>query len=300
MRPRTVPFTDYPLDRADHLRKRPESVEALWNDVGTRVTPMWRGKPAVTKASASLWTDVAGLPGPPWLRLFLGLAEDGAPRFAVSYDPAEDAPALTEAAFEDLRAVAARLPVGEASLVGTARSVFAWHRSHRFCANCGSPSETVCAGWKRRCPSCEREHFPRVEPVVIALVTHGDAVLLGRGPRWPERFFSLLAGFVEPGETVGEATRREVLEEAGVVVGDVTYLFGQPWPFPASLMLGVRAEAAGRDVTVDGVELAEARWFTREEVVEMLAGRHPDAMAPFPVALARHLLEHWIDGEEPS
>lgn len=294
MRARPIPFTGYPLDRADDLRKEPASLDALWNDDRVRVAAMWRGKPAVTDVADVVWLAPSELPGEPWLRLFLGVDADRAPRFAVSFDPAMDGPSLPTGAFADLRPVAGRLGLDEASILGTARSVFAWHRTHRFCANCGSKSNVVSGGWKRQCPSCGKEHFPRVEPVVIALVTHGDAVLLGRGPRWPERFFSCLAGFVEPGETLGDATRREVLEEAGVEVGDVTYVFGQPWPFPSSLMLGVRAEAKDRAVKVDGVELAEARWFERDEVVAMLAGEHADAYPPFPIAVARHLLEHWV------
>ncbi|MEM6931172.1 MAG: NAD(+) diphosphatase [Myxococcota bacterium] len=294
MRARPIPFTGYPLDRADDVRKQPEALDALWDDARARVVALWRGKPAVTESAEGAWTSSADVVGEPWLRLFLGIDAEGVPSFAVSYDPAKEAPTLARGRFSDLRPVAGRLSLDDAALLGTARSVLAWHRSHRFCANCGSPSGAVSGGWKRRCPACGKEHFPRVEPVVIALVTHGDAVLLGRGPWWPEGFFSCLAGFVEPGETMGDATRREVLEEAGVEVDDVTYVFGQPWPFPASLMLGVQAEARSRDVTVDGVELAEARWFERDEVVAMLAGKHPDVMSPFPIAVAYHLLKHWV------
>jgi len=295
VRARPIPFTGYPLDRADALRKQPAALAGLFEHPGARVLPMWRGKPAVTEAPAGAWVSSDRLAAEPLVRLFLGRADDGAPHFAVGFDPAIDAPTLAEGAFADLRPVAARLSLDDAALIGTARSVLAWHRTHRFCANCGSASEVTCGGWKRRCPSCAREHFPRVEPVVIALVTHRGRVLLGRGPKWPERFFSCLAGFVEPGETVGDATRREVREEAGLEVGDVTYLFGQPWPFPASLMLGVQAEATDDRVTVDGEEIAEARWFSRDDVVTMLAGDHPDVMAPFSMAVAHHLLRHWVD-----
>ncbi|MEN0064950.1 MAG: NAD(+) diphosphatase [Myxococcota bacterium] len=294
MRVRPIPFTGYPLDRADEVRKRPEDLEAAWKNPEARVLGMWRGKPLVTAEPLGVNLDSADLPGEPFVRLFLGFDESNVPWFAVSFDPAKDALEVSDGTFGDLRPLAGRLPLDQAALFGTARSVFAWHRTHRFCANCGSASEAVEGGWKRQCPSCGKEHFPRVEPVIIALVTHGDAVLLGRGPKWPERFFSCLAGFVEPGETIGDATRREVFEEAGVTVDDVSYLFGQPWPFPASLMLGVQAEARDRAVRVDGVELAEARWFTREEVQAMLAGTHPDVRPPFPIAVAHHLLRHWV------
>lgn len=299
MRARPIPFTGYPLDRADELRKDASSLEKLWQTPDARVLGMWRGKPAVLDEGSEVraaWTTAAQS-GEPRVRLFLGLdrSRDDQPVFAVSYDPAQEAPPLASGAFADLRPIAGRLSLDEAALLGTARTVFAWHRSHRFCANCGSPSEPASGGWKRHCPSCGKEHFPRVEPVIIALVTHGDAVLLGRGPKWPERFFSCLAGFVEPGETLGDATRREIYEESGVVVDDVTYLFGQPWPFPASLMLGVRAEARDRATRVDGVELAEARWFTRDDVRAMFEGQHAEAYPPFPFAVAHHLLRHWLD-----
>jgi len=291
MRARPIPFTGYPLDRADDVRKVPGALDALYRDARARVLVLWRGKPAVSSSGDLAWSTPSVLPEP-WLRLFLGRDADGAPTFAVACDPSEDAP--DGMGFVDLRPLAARVSLDDAALLGAARSVFAWHRRHRFCANCGSPSQPDAGGWKRRCPACEREHFPRVEPVIIALVTHGDAVLLGRGPTWPEGFFSCLAGFVEPGETVGDATRREVFEEAGVHVGDVTFLFSQPWPFPSSLMLGVRAEAIDRALRVDGHELAEARWFDRGEVAAMMAGEHPGVTPPFAVAVAHHLLKHWL------
>ena len=296
-----IPFAGYPLDRADELRKDPEAVAALWTHPSATVVGLWRGKPLVEEAGSAAKpvrlrvsdVDEDSVPDV-FVRLFLGLGEGGEPHFAVAFDPAQAAPGFSPGAFVDLRPVAGRFSLDDAARVGTARSVLAWHRSHRFCARCGAATEVAAAGWKRRCGSCGQEHFPRVDPVVIALVTHDDQVLLGRGPTWPTGFFSCLAGFVEPGETIGEATRREVWEEAKVRVGDVTYLFGQPWPFPSSFMLGVHASASDLPIEVDGVELAEARWFSRDEVIAMLEGRHESAHAPFPIAVAHHLLRWWV------
>ncbi len=297
-----IPFTGYPLDRADLVRADDAALERYRRAETARALVLWRGKPLLLENGGALlpaWIRPAQAPPGAWVELWLGRTADDEGRFAVCLDPTRpaDPTALAPpegARFEDLRPAAGRLSLDDTALVGTARSVFAWHRSHRFCANCGAATLPIHAGWKRRCEACDRQHFPRVDPVVIALITHGDRVLLGRGPHWPAGFFSCLAGFVEPGETLGEATRREAREEADVTIGDVTYLFSQPWPFPSSLMLGVRAEAQSEHVRADGVELAEARWFTREEVAQMFAGTHPSAHPPFPIAVAHHLLKHWL------
>jgi NAD+ diphosphatase len=182
----------------------------------------------------------------------------------------------------------------EAELAATARALLGWHRSHRFCARCGAASAPDRGGWIRRCPSCGTSHFPRTDPVVIMLVTRGDRVLLGRSPGWPERMYSLLAGFVEPGETVEGAVRREVAEETGVRVGRVGYLASQPWPFPASLMLGCWGEALSEEITLDPVELHDALWIGRSELLEVFAGAHPRIRAPREGAIAGFLLRHWL------
>ena len=170
-----------------------------------------------------------------------------------------------------MRALAPPSPTGEAAILAEARSLIDWHARHRFCAQCGSPTRVASAGWVRRCPECRASHFPRTDPVVIMLAVRGERALLGRNRRRPGARFSCLAGFVEPGETLEEAVRREVHEEAGIRCGRVRYLAAQPWPFPSSLMMGFLAEALTEEITVDPEEIAEARWFSRDEIREMVA-----------------------------
>lgn len=196
----------------------------------------------------------------------------------------------------DLREHLAALSPRDAELAATARALLSWHHRHGFCAACGAPSRMVDSGWRRVCDACGASHFPRTDPVVIMLVTHGDDVLIGRSPGWPERMYSLLAGFVEPGETVENAVRRETAEEAGVKVGAVRYLASQPWPFPASLMLGCRAEALTRDITVDPTELEHALWISREELAQVFADQHPDIRPPRRAAIAGALMWNFLAG----
>jgi NAD+ diphosphatase len=236
--------------------------------------------------------------------VFLGIHEERA-HFALDVSPLEDPVAELEwagtAGFPELRAVAGRLPAGEAAVAAQARHVVDWHARHRFCPGCGGPTQPVEAGWSRRCRAvgCEAPHFPRTDPVVIMLVVDGEQCLLGRQPSWPRPFFSALAGFVEPGETLEEAVRREVHEEAGIEVGEVHYRRSQPWPFPASLMLGCRARARSSEIRVDAHELEEAAWFGRAEVRAALAGPTPRLALPPPLAIAHHLLRDWVD-EPPA
>jgi NAD+ diphosphatase len=178
-------------------------------------------------------------------------------------------------------------------MLGCAKALFDWHRRHRFCANCGAPSELAEAGWKRVCGACQAEHFPRVDPVVIMVPVIGEKCLLGRQRRFPRNMFSALAGFVEPGEAIEEAVARETKEEAGLSVTQVRYHSTQPWPFPSSLMIGCVAEVADDRESVDTEELESARWFTREEAKAMIEGRHPDCACPPPFAIAHQLLKTW-------
>jgi NAD+ diphosphatase len=223
--------------------------------------------------------------------VFLGLMDD-APLFADYLDgarPARGRPA-------GLREAATELPAAEAALAAYAGSLLAWHRRHRFCANCGAPTEQRDAGHERVCPACEAHHFPRTDPVVIVRVTDGaDGLLLGRQARWPEGRFSLLAGYVEPGETLEEAVRREVLEESGVPLDAVTYLASQPWPFPSSLMLGFSALAQRGDPSPGDDELAEVRWFDRAEIEAAARGDGELMLAP-PYSIARRLIDDWLAG----
>jgi len=222
--------------------------------------------------------------------VFLGLM-DGAPVFADDLgarEPERGRPA-------GLREAATELPAGEAALAAYAGSLLAWHRRHRFCANCGAPTEPRDGGHERLCPACGAHHFPRTDPVVIVRVSDGaDALLLGRQARWPEGRFSLLAGYVEPGETLEEAVRREVLEESGVVLDSVSYVASQPWPFPSSLMLGFSALAERGDPAPGDDELAEVAWFERAEIERAARGEGPLILAP-PYSIARRLIDAWLD-----
>jgi NAD+ diphosphatase len=192
---------------------------------------------------------------------------------------------------------ATELSAGEAALAAYAGSLLAWHRRHRFCANCGAPTESRDAGHERVCPSCEAHHFPRTDPVVIVRVSDGaDALLLGRQASWPEGRFSVLAGYVEPGETLEEAVRREVLEESGVAVDSVSYVASQPWPFPSSLMLGFSALAARGDPAPGDDELAEVRWFGREEIARAARGEGELMLSP-AYSIARRLIDDWLAAE---
>ncbi len=205
-------------------------------------------------------------------------------------------PGREDLALIDLRSLAARamLPRPTIAMMAQAKSLLFWHAKHRFCSQCGTPSTVSSAGWKRECAACKAQHFPRTDPVVIMLTTHGDRCLLGRQARFAPGMYSALAGFLEPGETIEEAVRREVMEEAGVRVGAVTYMASQPWPFPATLMIGCLAQALSEELVVDYSELEDARWFTRAEVQEMLGGEHANGLgAPQPIAIARSLMRAW-------
>jgi len=232
--------------------------------------------------------------------VFLGLG-DGRAHFAIDAVGADVAPEL-DTGLIDVRALAPTLAHGEAAILAEARSLLDWHARHRFCAQCGAPSTVASAGWKRHCPACRASHFPRTDPVVIMLATRGERALLGRNRRRPGARFSCLAGFVEPGETPEEAVRREVREEAGVRCGRVRYLAAQPWPFPSSLMMGFLTEALTEEITVDAEELAEARWFSRADIREMVAraATGPDDPAqvslPSPIAIAHHICRRWSSG----
>jgi len=193
------------------------------------------------------------------------------------------------------------IPPQELSAIAMAKSMVSWHQRHGYCANCGTRSAMKEGGWKRECPACKVEHFPRTDPVVIMLATSGERCLLGRQSRFPPGMWSCLAGFVEPGETIEAAVRREVREEAGIDCGDVRYFASQPWPFPMSLMIGCHAAARSTELAIDKTELEDARWFDRAEVAQMLMRKHPERFAtPPPVAIAYHLIRAWMEDEAPA
>ncbi|WP_232631100.1 NAD(+) diphosphatase [Methylobacterium sp. Leaf118] len=236
---------------------------------------------------------------PPEIAVFLGRV-DGRPVFAAAV-AAEAGERFPDPAYRvlDLRALAAEGAVAreELGLVATAKSLLGWHGRHRFCANCGGPTAAAAGGFRRECGSCGLHHFPRTDPVAIMLVRRGDACLLGRGAHFKPGMYSCLAGFIEPGETVEDAVRRETFEETGVRVGAVAYHASQPWPFPSSLMIGCVADALSETVAIDPAELEDARWFSREAAARMLAGTHPDGLTvPPETAIAHLLLRDWVEG----
>jgi NAD+ diphosphatase len=279
-----IVFSGAALDRAAALRREPEWLEARRADSRARSVVM--SDDGVLLDGGRLATE-----RPSADAVFLGLL-DGTPVFADHIGAAE--PARGRAA--GLREAATELPATEAALAAYAGSLLAWHRRHRFCANCGAPTEPRDGGHERVCPACAAHHFPRTDPVVIVRVTDGgDGLLLGRQARWPEGRFSLLAGYVEPGETLEEAVRREVLEESGVALDSVTYVASQPWPFPSSLMIGFSAVTARGDPAPGDDELAEVRWFERDEVARAAHGEGPLMLAP-PYSIARRLIDAWLAG----
>ena len=234
---------------------------------------------------------------------FLGTLRDR-PVFATLVEPGAVETFEDDASLRalDLRSIAVQgvVPPDEMGLLATGKALLHWHSRNRFCAHCGGPTALSCAGFRRDCPACGTQHFPRTDPVVIMLVASGERCLLGRQPRFPKGTYSCLAGFLEPGETIEDAVRRETFEEAGVRVGAVRYLASQPWPFPASIMIGCRGEALSEALAIDRAELEDARWFSRADVRLMLERRHPDALVtPPPMAIAHGLIRSWAEGEPP-
>lgn len=304
-------FSGSALDRAAHLRSDPQEMARLL--AAGQVLPIWRGKPLIRDGQDLGWVPS----GHPVLAhgaepVFLGL-DDGIARFAQDisdwspeagaeaveagfFDPsAQFHPSLPETqCFLELRGVMVQLSARAAELAASAKAVLHWHRSHRFCAVCGAKSAPINGGWQRACGSCAAQHFPRTDPVVIMLITRGNKLLLGRSPGWPEGMYSCLAGFVEPGETIEAAVRREVAEETGVQVGAVRYIASQPWPFPASLMMGCAGEALSEEITLDPNELEAALWVTREEMMDVMAGQHPVIRPARKGAIAYYLIARWL------
>lgn len=295
-------FVSHPIDRAAHIRTDADKLFALEGDRKARAYVVHRDSLLVTQGAdgvrALLTLDEARKFGANPGTIFLGLHE-GAPIFGmgIAASAAEDLMGRQDVAVENLRAVAASgaVPARELSTIAMAKSLVSWHQRHGFCANCGARTSMADGGWKRVCPSCKTEHFPRTDPVVIMLVTDGDRCLMGRQSQFPPTMWSCLAGFVEAAETIEQAVQREILEEAGIHCTDVRYYMTQPWPYPSSLMIGCSARATTTDITVDRNELEDARWFTRDEAVAMLARNHAEGLTgPHPVAIAHHLLANWI------
>lgn len=287
--PLPLGFTGARLDRADQLRTNEAAFAAALADPRATCLAL-DGIDFVPGEGGGLrWQPLD--PADERAPILLGIDEAGAPRFVRK----AAAGVRVDARSRTVMRLLPLLSTEEAALYGGARSLVDWHARHRYCAVCGSPTVLIRGGWGRRCGNCNAEHFPRVDPVVIMLAEYGDRVLVGRQPGFPPRFFSALAGFVEPGESLEEAVARELFEEAGIHVSEVTYVASQPWPFPSSLMIGCRAVATGAALTLDTTEIEAAMWVDRAEVHAALAGdMGAPFMAPPPLAIARYLLEDWV------
>ena len=294
-------FAGSPIDRADNLRADPDALAGLMN---------WKARllaldglfPALDDRNRLQWGTLADAPEDAEL-VFLGLdrseGEDGGASeracFAAVPERGDASPRMAN---PQLWALMATLDPGDLATYGGARSLIDWHARHRFCAQCGSATKIAKGGWQRNCEreagGCGAQHFPRTDPVTIMLVEHEGRLMLGRGLGWPEGAFSALAGFVEPGETIEEAVQREVFEEAGVRVRDVSYVASQPWPFPSQLMIGCHSHATSDALTIDTTEMAEVVFFSREDVVSSLAGDGP-FRAPPKHAIAHNLMHWWLN-----
>lgn len=298
-------FAGNPLDRQSGRRGDAAFIAGLLAHPDSLFLPVWNGQMLVENAGGRVRlayvprADVRSIEDEGENLLFLGMWKETAV-FAV------DTPGATEPAtstltglgqFKDLRSLGTLLPASEAAIAATAKGVFEWKRRHPYCAMCGARTRAAEAGWKRVCPGCKAEHFPRTDPVVIMLPVVGEKCLMGRQSAWPKGMWSALAGFLEPGETIEEACARELEEEAGLVARRVHYHSNQPWPFPNSLMIGLIAEVEDGEAQPDEAELEAVRWFTRDEAAALMKGELPGAFCPPPLAIAHQLLKSWASGD---
>ncbi len=305
------PFTGAALDRASVQRKDPEWIAAMAASPARRGVAAGRDQVLVSATDSGLaLTRLEPTDEQLAVPILLGLDGD-APLFAIDLEQeaARDRPADDGSWGRDgetggphlitLREAGVTLPHSEGGLAAYATALLAWHRRHRFCANCGHETEVVEAGLERVCPRCGSHHFPRTDPVVIMTVEHDDRLLLGRRTGWPEGRLSVLAGFVSPGEAAEEAVVREVQEESGIVCRDPVYVTSQPWPFPASLMLGFHAIADGGEATATDGELDEVHWIPGDLVRAAVDGEDAGFALPGEVSIARYLIERWV-ADRPS
>jgi NAD+ diphosphatase len=292
-----------PVDRSTAKRSDESWIKKQIEDPETRFVPVWDSKQLFTEESAPRpvllsFAEMGELLNNAESIIFLGRNE-GSAYFAV--DLPRDNPAFAESlvtlgTFHDLKRFGASLEAPHAALLAYARALTHWHRRHRFCGDCGAPTESVDGGHRRICtnPPCGQQHFPRTDPAVITLVRSGDRCLLGRQPVWPQGFYSVIAGFVEPGESLEDAVVREIREETGIRVNEVHYHSSQPWPYPGSIMLGFTAEALGESIRLMDHELQDARWFSRRDFQDGLAAG--TLRLPSGLSIAFRLIEDWYDG----
>jgi NAD+ diphosphatase len=310
-----VGFAGNPLDRLSQIRDDAAAVADLAADASARAVVFVQSMPILSEGALALHPLAKARKfGAAQVEVLLGRDARG-PVFALLLpDEAAQAeetaepgafvdqrrlvlPQHPELQVRDLRALANKQTLDrvQLSILAQAKSILHYHATHAFCARCGAPTRTAQSGWRRDCPACGAHHFPRTDPVAIMLVTDGENCLLGRQKPFPPHMYSCLAGFVEGGETLEECVRREVMEEAGIVVGAVAYTASQPWPFPATLMLGCRAQALSHEITMDAEELEDCRWFSRAEARAMIEESNADGFfAPAKIAIARILLEQWL------
>ena len=306
----THAFAGNPLDRAALLRTDAKEVARLLASPEAGVVAFADDRPLIAISGDGNRMDIVWLKPADVLShrteglplILLGVTQDGdtagAPRFACRIDTGEDGEAdpafSTLGKFIDLRSLAVQgmLARDQLGILTQARSLGAWHARHTFCANCGAPTQAADAGYKRICGSCSAEHFPRTDPVAIMVVHHGTDCLLGRQAHFPEGSYSALAGFIEAGESIEEAARREIFEEAGVRIGKITYHSSQPWPFPSNLMIGLIGEALDKTLDVDFEEMEDARWFSREEVISMIHRTHEGGLfTPPDISIAHQMIK---------
>lgn len=290
--PLNLPLARSAVDRDYLSRDRPELFDELWADASTRVLAMFEGRVLISDNELVL-QPVDSVPSAQY-RVYLGRDELGPIVLAVLGDNAARAIAAEDEAWHHLRRTGAGLNDRDAGLFTQSLALANWHESHQYCPSCGLPTAIESGGWSRRCFADNTEHFPRTDPaVIVAVIDENDRILLGSQGAWEDNRWSILAGFVEAGESLEAAVRREMFEEAGVHVDEVTYLGSQAWPFPRSLMVGFTAKASSSEFIADGVEIEKLRWFSREE----LAAEAKDLLLPNRVSIARAILEYWY-GEE--
>jgi NAD+ diphosphatase len=299
-------FAGNPLDRSDVQRRDQQWLDAQAANPRSRFLPLWQlnvlihaGSEARLGWLSPLDIKHLAIDVPP---VFLGVLE-GVAHFAIDvsqlHDPQHELNLDEAWRFEESRAAATQLSLAESGILAQSRAQLDWHRRHQFCSVCGERTVQGRGGHVRQCPACKAEHFPRTDPVAIMVVSDGERCLLGqsRGRLSRTGTYSALAGFIDQGESIEEAVRREVKEEAGVVVGKVRYHSSQPWPFPSSLMIGCHAQALTTDIRMDDGEMTDVRWFSRDEVLAALKGESSDLRVPAPIAIAHHLIRAWAYGE---